>query len=113
MFPELFDTRKPSRATAESQDWLPESFVVKEDSKGREEEKKVVFFIDQKKFETTESSLTVHALLTEYAAEDASQTVLVLKKGNTLDRLEDLNASVKLENGIRFVVFHTGPTPVS
>lgn len=89
---------------------------MKEDKEGNREPgkgKKVVFFIDQKKFETTESSLTVRTLLTEYAAEDASQTVLVLKKGNALDRLENLDASVELENGMHFVVFHTGPTSVS
>ena len=81
--------------------------------KGKDKPKTVVFFIDQQKFETEAKSLTVRALLENYAKEDPSQTVLVFKKGNELKRLENLEEVVELKNGLHFIVFHEGPTPVS
>ena len=81
--------------------------------KGKDKTKTTVFFIDQQKFRIEETSLTVRVLLEDYAKEDPSQTVLVLKKGNELKRLENLNEVVELENGLHFIVFHEGPTQVS
>lgn len=105
-----------ARNAASRQDWLPERLTVSETvvpEKGKDKPKTVVFFIDQQKFRTEEATLTVRALLEDYAKEDPSQTVLVLKKGNELKRLENLEEVVEMENGLHFIVFHEGPTQVS
>lgn len=74
---------------------------------------KVVFFIDKEKFETESSELSVRILLQDFAKEDPSQTSLVLKKGNDLTKLTNLDEVVHLENGMKFLVYHNTPTPVS
>ncbi len=83
--------------------------MTKADNNGKE----VVFFIDNEQFKTEESELTVRIILTDYAKEDPAETVLVHRKGNDLTKLEDLDQIIVLENGMKFVVYHTGPTPVS
>lgn len=74
---------------------------------------KIVFFIDQQKFEATEPYLTVRNLLVDYAKEDPTQTVLRLKDGKDLERFENLDEVIELKPGMHFIIFHEGPTPVS
>ncbi len=71
------------------------------------------FFIDKQQFKVTVTELTVKQLLEEYAKENSSETTLVLKSGNDLTKLTDLNQSIELKNGMKFFVYHNEPTPVS
>jgi hypothetical protein len=73
---------------------------------------KVVFFIDQQKFETEDRRYSVRELL-EMAGETPEETTLVVRHGNDLEKLADLGREVEIKNGTHFVVFHNGPTPVS
>jgi hypothetical protein len=73
----------------------------------------VHFFIDKQNFETSEKTLSVRTLLVDFAKEDPTQTVLVLKHGQELTRFTNLDEQVELKNGTHFVVFHEGPTTVS
>ncbi len=72
----------------------------------------VVFFIDKQKFETSDNQQSASDLLSKYAEEDPAETTLVLKKGNDLTKYAD-SELITIENGMHFVVFHDGPTPVS
>lgn len=74
--------------------------------------KNIVFFIDKQKFSTTNKKESAGVLLGEYANEDQDETTLVLKKGNDLTKYDD-DEIICLENGMHFIVFHDGPTPVS
>lgn len=73
----------------------------------------VIFFIDNVQFKTQQKEVTAKFLLEQFANEDPSETTLVLKHGNQLTKYEDDNASISLNNGMHFVVFYDGPTPVS
>jgi len=72
----------------------------------------VVFFIDQRQFKIGEGEYTVRDLLV-LAGEDPSETTLVLRHGNELTKLTDVDQRIEIKNGTHFVVFHNGPTPVS
>ncbi len=72
----------------------------------------VVIFIDMEKFEVESEEMSVRELL-ELAEEDPQETSLVLKHGNDLDKFDDLNQIVELKNGMKFIVYHNTPTPVS
>lgn len=71
----------------------------------------IVFFIDKEKFTTDDESQTAADLL-KLAEEDPAETTLVLKHGKELTKFKD-EETVHLKNGMHFVVFHDGPTPVS
>ncbi len=74
----------------------------------------VTFFIDKaEKFETETRDITVRNLLENFAQEDPAQTTLVLKKGNELIKLTDLDQVVRLEDGMKFIVYYNTPTTVS
>lgn len=74
---------------------------------------KIVFFVDQEKFESPAETLTVRQILVDYAEEDPATTVLTEKKGNDVVRLENLDAPITLKNGMKFIVIHNTPTTVS
>ena len=74
---------------------------------------KTVFFIDKEKFEVEVEELTVKQLLEDYAKEDTSKTTLGLKDGNAIEKFTDLARKIPLKDGMKFVVFHNEPTPVS
>jgi hypothetical protein len=80
---------------------------------GHDHEQEIVFFIDKEQFKTEQPALTVRELLEGFAHENPDETTLVLQKGNELTKFTDLNQSIPLHNGMKFVVFHNGPTPVS
>lgn len=71
----------------------------------------IVFFIDKEKFTIDDEAQTAAQLL-ELAKEEPAETTLVLKQGNDLKKFKDEDI-VNLKNGMHFVVFHDGPTPVS
>lgn len=73
---------------------------------------KIVFFIDKQQFKTEIEKQSARVLLSEFAEEEPDETTLVLKKGNNLTKLDD-DEIICLKNGMHFVVFHDGPTPVS
>jgi hypothetical protein len=83
------------------------------DMQEEKSKKKIVFFIDKQKFETDQERLTVRALLVDFAKEDPSETTLVLKKGNELKKLTDLDEVIEMKNGMHFLIYHNTPTPVS
>lgn len=74
--------------------------------------KQVVIFIDQQQFKLEDRDYTARELL-ELAGEDPRETTLVLKHGNELTKYTDPDQVIDVKNGMHFVVFHNGPTPVS
>ena len=72
---------------------------------------KIEIYIDQEKF-TIDNEKQTAAQLLKLAKEDPAETTLVLKLGNDLVKFKD-DDDVILKNGMQFVVFHDGPTPVS
>ena len=81
--------------------------------KNREREKEIVFFIDNEKFETDQATLTVRTLLVDYAKEDPVQTTLALRHGSEITKYANPDESVPMKNGMKFIIFHNTPTPVS
>ncbi|MFN0279336.1 MAG: hypothetical protein ACKVRN_12135 [Pyrinomonadaceae bacterium] len=75
--------------------------------------KKTVFFIDAEKFETDKDELSVKTLLVEYAKEDPTKTTLALRDGRELIKFTDLAQLIKMKDGMKFIVLHNDPTPVS
>lgn len=73
----------------------------------------IVFFIDKEQFKTTQPTVTVRSLLTDFAKEDAAQTTLVRRHGNEKHTYTNLDDVVTLENGMKFYVLHNTPTTVS
>lgn len=76
-------------------------------------EKEIVFFIDKEQFKISKPQVAVRELLQDYANEDPNETTLVQRKGNDLHKYENLDEVITLENGMHFIVYHNGPTPVS
>ena len=77
-----------------------------------QEHKKTVFFVDQEKFEVDVGTLTVRQIF-ELAKEDPTKTTLVEKDGHEIIKHPNLDEVITLKNGMKFVVFHNDPTPVS
>lgn len=75
-------------------------------------EKTIIIFIDMQKFDVEKEKMIVRELL-ELAEENPSETTLVLKQGNDLNKYNDPDEEVELKNGMHFVVFHNSPTTVS
>ena len=73
----------------------------------------VVFFIDKQQFKSENPDLSVRTLLVDLAKEDPSQTTLASKHGNELHKYTNLDEVIHIENGMKFVVLHNTPTPVS
>lgn len=74
--------------------------------------KQAIIHIDQQKFELEDRAYTARELLT-LAGENPTETTLVLKHGNELKKFENPDEPIDVKNGMHFVVFHNGPTPVS
>lgn len=75
--------------------------------------KTIIFFIDAEKFRSVTRELSVRSLLVDFAKEDPSMTTLALKQGQKLLKFTDLDQIVQLKQGMKFIVFHNEPTPVS
>jgi hypothetical protein len=87
----------------------PELFEMSTETKHKDQ---VVILIDQQRFRLDDRGYTARELL-QLAGEDPAETTLVLRHGNDLRKYNDLNENIDLNNGMHFVVFHNGPTPVS
>jgi hypothetical protein len=74
--------------------------------------RQVVIFIDKQQFKLEDRVYTARELL-ELAGEEPTETTRVFTHGNALTKYEDPDQTVNLKNGMHFVVFHNGPTPVS
>jgi hypothetical protein len=74
---------------------------------------KTVFFIDRAKFTTDSNRLTPRQILTDFAKEDPTQTILVRKDGPNPTKLTDLDTPIEVKDGTHFTILHEGPTPVS
>ncbi|MBS2101196.1 hypothetical protein [Carboxylicivirga linearis] len=74
---------------------------------------KTVFFIEKKKFETSETQLTVKQILVDNGGYNPQENVLVLKQGHDLDELNDLEQVIEMKNGMHFSIFSKKPNPVS
>jgi hypothetical protein len=74
--------------------------------------KQVIIHIDQQKFELEARPHTARELL-ELGGENPIETTLVLKHGHELKKFDNPDEPIELRNGLQFVVFHNGPTPVS
>jgi len=72
----------------------------------------IVVFIDKQKLTLEDRDFTPRELL-QLAGEDPAETTLVLKKGNELEKLTDLDKAFRPKEGAHFVVYHNSPTPVS
>ena len=72
---------------------------------------KIEIYIDQQKFTISNEKQTAADLL-KLAKEDPAETTLVLKLGKDLVKFKD-DEVIILKDGMQFVVFHDGPTPVS
>lgn len=79
----------------------------------REQGKQIIFWVDNEQFRTDKHELTVGEILHDFAKEDPAETSLVRRHGNDLEKYADITMSICLENGMKFIVFHNGPTPVS
>jgi hypothetical protein len=77
------------------------------------EKKKYVFFIDQKKFETDKSHLTVREILTDFARVNTANNTLAVKEHGNFRELKNLDESIALKEGVHFTIFNNEVTPVS
>lgn len=85
---------------------------MKSPNEKQDRPKEIVFFVDKQQYKTTEREMTVRAVLLK-ADENPDETTLVLQHGSELRKYATLDEVVRLENGMHFVVYHNGPTPVS
>jgi hypothetical protein len=91
-----------------------ENKETKHEESEKRAEKKVEFFIDKERYTSEEADLTVRTLLVDFAKEDSAQTTLVYRHGNDEPKkYTNLDEIIHLENGMKFLVYHNGPTPVS
>lgn len=77
------------------------------------DKKKIVFFIEQKKYETTEESLTVRAILVDFAQVGVDRYILALKQQGGFEEFENPEQTISMKEGMHFSLFDKKPTPVS
>lgn len=76
------------------------------------DDKPLHIFIDNKKYDVTQDSLTPRALLA-LSGDTSADVVLAVREQGQLRKLTDLDEVISLKNGLHFVVMQLGPTPVS
>lgn len=76
-------------------------------------EKKIVFFIGEKKYETKNDHLSVHEILEDYAKVSPDKYTLALKKEGGFHEYTNLDEKIEMKNGMKFVLFDKTPTTVS
>ena len=74
--------------------------------------KQIVVFVDKQKLTLEDRDYTPRELL-QLAGDEPAETTLVLRDGNELEKLTDLDKPFRPEEGAHFVVYHNSPTPVS
>ena len=77
------------------------------------DKKRILFFIEQKKYETTECTLTVRQLLVDFAKVDPDRLTLALNKQGGFEEFENLDQEITMKEGMHFSLFDKKPTPVS
>ncbi len=75
--------------------------------------KKYEFFIDKENFDTDKSQLSVKQILVDFGKFNPSENILVLKDGNDLKELDNIEEILDMKNGMHFTVFSKKPNPVS
>jgi hypothetical protein len=75
--------------------------------------KKFVFFIGKDKYETDKDTLTVGAILKDFAKVDPKVNTLALKEEGNVKEFTDPNELITMKNGMHFTIFNNEPTPVS
>jgi hypothetical protein len=75
--------------------------------------KKYEFFIDKENFDTDKSQLSVKQILVDFGKFNLSENILVLKDGNDLKELDNIEEILDMKNGMHFTVFSKKPNPVS
>lgn len=83
-----------------------------QDAKASKKDKKV-YFIDNEKFETEDDVLSVRFLLVDQAKEDPATSTLATRHGNDVHKYTNLDEIIPIKTGMKFIVFHNEPTPVS
>lgn len=78
-----------------------------------EKHKKIAFFIDQKKHETDDQTLTAKQILVDFAKVDLERYTLALKKKGGYHEYENVNDVIEMKDGMHFSLFDKKPTPVS
>jgi hypothetical protein len=73
----------------------------------------ITFFVDKEKFESPTPTLTVRQILVDYAKEDPTKTTLAEKHDSQIIKHPNLDEVITLKDGMKFVVLHNTPTPVS
>lgn len=72
------------------------------------------FSVDGERYETRERELTPNEIVRQFAERDPATHYLVQIEGNRRNSFEGKgDEPIKMENGMRFQVISTGPTPVS
>ena len=77
------------------------------------QEKKIVFFIEQKKYETESEKLTVRQILVDFAKVDPERYTLALKQQGGFHEYGNLDEIIEMKEGMHFSLFDKKPTPVS
>ena len=83
-----------------------------EQDKANKPAQKINIFVNQAKYEVNADVLTGKQIL-ELAGEDTTQVKLALKDKGQLHQYGDLDESIPLRNGMKFIATYIGPTPVS
>jgi hypothetical protein len=76
-------------------------------------EKSIVFFIGEKKYETTKEHLTVREILEDFAKVSPDKYTLALKEQGEFHEYTNLDEAIEMKNGMKFVLFDKTPTTVS
>ena len=77
------------------------------------ERKKYVFFVENTKFETEQSHLTVRQILVDFVRVDPATKTLSLKVPGGHRELTNLDESLDLGSALHFGLFDNTPTTIS
>lgn len=84
------------------------------EGRARPSVREIHFSVDGERYETQERTLTPNEILRRFAERDPAMHYLVQIEGNRRTSFEGKgDTPIKMENGMRFQVISTGPTPVS
>lgn len=76
--------------------------------------REIHFSVDGERHETLERELTPNQIITQFADRDSAANYLVRIEGHDRISYEGKgDEPIRMENGMRFQVISTGPTPVS
>jgi hypothetical protein len=73
----------------------------------------IVFYVDKQRFVTDQPNQTPRSILQFFAGDNPDETTLVLKEGKEPHKFTNPDEPIVITDGMRFVVFHNTPCPVS